>query len=93
MTLMKRNFQEHFQPIKQLDYDESMVPYYGRHSCKQFIRENQSVSDIRFGAWIHDPDTWSILKFTRVITLQYEESFGKCAAPLMQMIDDFALKT
>jgi len=25
--------------------------------------------------------------------LQYQESFGKCAAPLMQMIDDFALNT
>ena len=33
-----------------LSIDESMVPYYGRHSCKQFIR----AKSIRFGfkSWV-----------------------------------------
>jgi len=97
MTLMKRNFQEHFRPIKQLDYDESMVPYYGRHRCKQFIRGKP----IRFGYKVWCLNTFSgyLVNFEVYqgknpnAKLQYEESFGKCASPLMQMIDDIALNT
>lgn len=31
---LKKNFREHFVPIQQLDFDESIIAYYGRHSCK-----------------------------------------------------------
>jgi len=97
MTLMKRNFQAHFWPVKQLDYDESMVPYYGRHSCKQFIRGKP----IRLGykVWCLNTCCGYLVNFEVYqgknpnANLQYKESFGKCAAPLMQMIDDFALNT
>jgi len=34
---------------KQLSIDESMIPYYGRHGCKQFIRGKP----IRFGYKFH----------------------------------------
>ena len=38
---MMNHFQDAFQkayiPEKQLSFDESMVAYYGRHGCKQFI--------------------------------------------------------
>ena len=94
MTLMKRNFQQHFRPTKQLSYDESMVPYYGRHSCKQFIRGKP----IRFGykVWCLNTCAGYLVNFEVYqgknpnANLQYEETFGKCSAPLMQMIDDFA---
>lgn len=41
----------HFSPAEQkVSVDESMIPYFGRHSCKQFIRGKP----IRFGykAWV-----------------------------------------
>ena len=40
---------------KNLSIDESMVPYYGRHSCKQFIR----AKPIQFGykLWVLASDT------------------------------------
>jgi len=42
---LKSNFLKNFRPSPQLDYDESMVAYFGRHGCKQFIRGKP----IRFG--------------------------------------------
>ena len=38
-----------------LSIDESMVPYFGRHSCKQFIR----AKPVRFGykLWVLDSAT------------------------------------
>jgi len=38
-------FQKAYIPEKDLSFDESMVAYYGRHGCKQFIRGKP----IRFG--------------------------------------------
>jgi Transposase IS4 len=38
MNLVKSNFLKVFIPTKEMDYDESMVAYFGRHGCKQFIR-------------------------------------------------------
>ena len=44
-NLMNENFVKHFPATQHLSIDESMVPYYGRHSAKQFIRGKP----IRFG--------------------------------------------
>jgi len=44
-NLMNENFVKHFPETRHLSIDESMVPYYGRHSAKQFIRGKP----IRFG--------------------------------------------
>lgn len=38
-------FLEHFVPEQDLAYDESMIRYFGRQRCKQFIRGKL----IRFG--------------------------------------------
>ncbi|KAJ8932651.1 hypothetical protein NQ318_005684 [Aromia moschata] len=45
MDLLKERFLHHFIPEEGLDYDESMVKYFGGHGCKQFIRGKP----IRFG--------------------------------------------
>jgi hypothetical protein len=42
---LKVKFLEHFVPEQNLSYDESMIKYYGRHGCKQFIRGKP----VRFG--------------------------------------------
>ncbi|KAJ8955520.1 hypothetical protein NQ314_006874 [Rhamnusium bicolor] len=38
MDKMKKRFLDNFVPVQNLDFDESMIRYYGRHGCKQFIR-------------------------------------------------------
>ncbi|KAB0803706.1 hypothetical protein PPYR_00676 [Photinus pyralis] len=45
IDMLQENFSKHFKPSEHLNYDESMVKYYGRHSRKQFIRGKP----IRFG--------------------------------------------
>ena len=46
---MKNNCMKNFVPCQSLSFDESMIAYFGRHSCKQAIRNKP----IRFGykAW------------------------------------------
>ena len=43
--LLNEKIQQFGIPHEELSIDESMVPYYSRHSCKQFIR----AKPIRFG--------------------------------------------
>ena len=38
LDLLKRRFLKHFNPTRDLSYDERMIKYYGEHGCKQFIR-------------------------------------------------------
>ena len=35
---LRVRFMKNFQPSQQLSYDESMIEYFGRHGCKQYIR-------------------------------------------------------
>lgn len=89
---LKKNFREHFVPIQQLDFDESMIAYYGRHSCKQFIRGKP----IRFGykAWCLNTFSGYLVDFSIYqgkevdINDAYGKAFGKCAAPLVRMLND-----
>lgn len=37
---IKEKFMQYYVPEQNISYDESMVKYYGKHSCKQFIRGN-----------------------------------------------------
>ncbi|KAB0803734.1 hypothetical protein PPYR_00704 [Photinus pyralis] len=45
MDKIKAKCLSNFQPEENLNYDECMIKYYGRHGCKQFIRGKP----IRFG--------------------------------------------
>lgn len=38
INILKRKYQENYVPTANLTYDESMVEYFGKHGCKQFIR-------------------------------------------------------
>ena len=38
LNMLKRQFLNHFKPTRNLSYDESMIKYYGKHGCKQFLR-------------------------------------------------------
>ena len=92
MNLLKQRFLNHFRPVQQLDYDESMVAYYGRHGCKQFIRGKP----IRFGykVWSLNTPAGYLVNFDVYQgknpnpNTQYEDTVGKAAAPLLQMMEE-----
>lgn len=94
MDHLKANFLKNFHPTQQLSYDESMIAYYGKHGCKQFIKGKP----IRFGykVWSLCTPSGYLVNFEVYqganprSTNAYDERFGKCAAPLVMMIDDFS---
>jgi hypothetical protein len=91
MKLLQNKFLWLFRPTKQLDYDESMVAYFGRHGCKQFIRGKP----IRFGykVWSLNTPSGYLVNFEVYqgknpnANTMYDVEFGKAASPLVQMID------
>ncbi|XP_055308654.1 piggyBac transposable element-derived protein 3-like [Sitodiplosis mosellana] len=93
MDHLKANFLKHFHPTQHLSYDESMIAYFGKHGCKQFIKGKP----IRFGykVWSLCTPSGYLVNFEVYqgsnprSNPKYEERFGKAAAPLLSMIDDF----
>lgn len=93
MDKLRNNFLKHFVPEEELNLDESMVKYFGRHPCKQFIRGKP----IRFGYKIWSLNTKSgyLINFVpyqgndKRISTEYQNIFGKCAAPLLMMLNEF----
>lgn len=90
---VKSNCMNHFVPEQNLSYDESMVKYYGKHSCKQFIRNKP----IRFGykIWCLCTSIGYLVDFeiyqgrNTAANTEYQTVFGKASAPLVEMIDRF----
>lgn len=91
---LKANMLKHFHPEQHLSFDESMISYFGRHGCKQFIKGKP----LRFGykVWSLCTPSGYLVNFEIYqgknprANSTYEERFGKCAAPLVSMIDDFS---
>lgn len=90
---LKSNMIKNFHPVRDLSYDESMVGYFGKHSCKQFIKGKP----LRFGykVWSLCTSSGYLINFEVYqgqnprSNKKYEDCFGKCAAPLINMIDEF----
>lgn len=84
---------QYFEPEQNLSYDESMVKYYGKHSCKQFIRNKP----IRFGykIWCLCTSVGYLVNFdiyqgkNTKDKPEYQNMFGKASAPLVQLIKCF----
>jgi len=91
MEMLKKKCIENFIPEQHLAYDESMVKYFGRHSCKQFI----CGKPIRFGykVWCLNTKDGYLVNFelyhgkSPKANTVYEQLFGK-ASPLLVLIDD-----
>jgi DNA excision repair protein ERCC-6 len=90
---LQRNFAEHFVPVQSLNFDESMIKYFGKHGCKQFIRGKP----IRFGykVWCLNACNNYLVNFEvyrgkngELNNQLYDKAFGKPAAVLVNMIDD-----
>lgn len=92
VNILKRKYQENYVPTANLNYDESMIEYFGKHGCKQFIRGKP----IRFGFknWCLNTPNGYLLDFEiyqgRSVNenSKYDKLVGKAASPLMKMIDD-----
>lgn len=92
MDILKRNCLQHFVPQEHLDFDESMIKYYGRHNCKQFIRGKP----IRFGfkMWCLNSSDGYLVNFDLYQgknpnrNESYENLFGKCTAPFVSMLEN-----
>lgn len=90
---IKAKMLENFHAQQNLSFDESIIEYFGRHGLKQFIKGKP----IRFGykVWSLCTPTGYMLNFevyqgkSGRANGKYEERFGKCAAPLIFMMDDF----
>lgn len=93
MNKLSQNFRKHFVSVPNLSFDESMIAYYGPHGCKQFIRGKP----IRFGykMWSLNTPRGYLINFDVYqgknprSNEENEKKFGKSAAILVQMIDDF----
>ncbi|XP_039284212.1 piggyBac transposable element-derived protein 3-like [Nilaparvata lugens] len=91
ISMLQSRFQEHFIPVQYLSYDESMIEYYGRHGCKQFIR----AKPIRFGykVWCVNAPLGYLMNFeiyqgkSLNMPSEYEELFGKSSALLVKMLE------
>lgn len=92
INIIKKKFLENYVPSATLNYDESMIEYFGKHGCKQFIRGKP----IRFGFknWcLNTP--WGYLVDFEIYqgksiqdNPEYDKMFGKAASPLVKMIDN-----
>lgn len=96
MDQIRQKFISLFVPEEEINYDESMIKYFGKHSCKQFIRGKP----IRFGykAWCVNTSSEYLVNFTIYqgcdprSNEQYQSLFGKAAAPFVTMIDEIPLE-
>lgn len=92
MEILKKRCIDNFVPEEHLSYDESMVKYFGRHGCKQFIRGKP----IRFGykMWCLNSKDGYLVNFELYLgkgpksNTEYEKVFGKAASPLLVLLDE-----
>lgn len=89
--MLQELFLKHFVPTEHINYDESMVRYYGRHSIKQCIK----MKPVPFGykIWCVNTSTGYLVAFeiyqgkSHKSNEFYIQQFGKCTAPLIHMLD------
>ena len=92
LNLLKRRFLKHFNPTRDLSYDERMIKYYGKHGCKQFIRGKPKR--FWYKAWcLNQTNDYLVnLKLHQGARPNTGEedalNIGKAVTPLIRMIDE-----
>ncbi|KAJ6648805.1 PiggyBac transposable element-derived protein 3 [Pseudolycoriella hygida] len=92
---LQKKFMKHFSPSEAIAHDEAMVEYFGRHGCKQAIRDKP----IRFGYKIfcHNTPSGYLVAFDPYQGKTYqgdedmEKEFGKAASSLLHLLDSYPL--
>ena len=91
---LQKKFMEHFIPKENISHDEAMVEYFGKHSCKQSIRNKP----IRFGykIWCQNTTPGYLISFdpyqgkVHQGDEELETKFGKCAAAVLHLINSYS---
>ena len=94
ITFMQRRFMEHYIPSEIISHNEAMVEYFGKHGCKQSIR-NKSI---RFGykIWSQNFPSGYLINFEPYqgkgsnyeATLEINK-FGHCAATMFRLLSQY----
>lgn len=96
IDILQSNFLKHFNPTENMNYNESIVTFYGEHSCKQFIRGKP----IRFGYKVSSLNgqngyliSFDIYQGKNPNAVNnYDVQYGKATSPLVQMLDSLPQK-
>ena len=91
---LRVRFMSSFRPTQQLLYDESMILYFGKHGCKQYIWGKSS----RFGymVWSLNTQHGSLVNFDIYqgksvgSNTEYENKIGSCSALLEMFVDELS---
>lgn len=92
MDLLNKRFSDGYPMDCSIDLDEAMIEYFGRHGCKQAIRNKP----VRFGfkAWcLNSGTTGYLLRFdiyqgSSGTTSTTEAKFGKGGGTLIRLLDE-----
>ena len=93
LDYLQEKFLEHFVPSQKISHDEVMIEYFGRHDCKQAIRNKP----IRFGykAWSQNTPNGYLIAFDVYQGKTYqgeeemEQKLGKAPATVMHLLSKY----
>ena len=90
---IQENFTQTFVPIQKISHDEAMIEYFGRHNCKQAIRNKP----IRFGykVWCQNTSSGYLISFGVYQGKSYqgneemEQKLGKVPSTVMHLLSKY----
>lgn len=90
---LQKKIMDHFVPSQNVCHDESMIQYFGKHGCKQAIRNKP----IRFGykVWSQCSKSGYLIAFdlyqgkTFKGDEQVKKTFGKCSATALNLLGKY----
>ncbi|XP_068240926.1 piggyBac transposable element-derived protein 3-like [Palaemon carinicauda] len=94
ISYLQKRFMDHFIPSQNISHDEAIVKYFGKHSCKQSVRNKP----IRFGykVWRQNTPSGYLLAFDPYQRKTYkgnediEKKFGKAASTVLYRLEDYS---
>lgn len=93
ISMLQKRFTEHFIPSRNISHDEAMIEYFGKHNCKQAIRNKP----IRFGfkVWCQNTPEGYLVNFEPYqgkfdMNESKNDKFGKCAASVLNLLDKYS---
>lgn len=94
INYLQKKFMLHFIPTQNVSHDEAMIEYFGKHGCKQAIRNKP----IRFGykVWCQNASNGYCVAFDLYQGKTYkgnpeeERLYGKCAATVLHLLDQYS---
>lgn len=97
ISYIQKKCMENYTPTSAISHDEAMVEYFGRHGCKQAIRNKP----IRFGykVWCQNSPSGYLIAFDPYQGKTYrgneimESKFGKCSSTVLYLLDQYPIYT